>query len=80
MLIIEEPTIGIDVRTEEDMYAVIESLKALGKAVLVISSDLAEIVRVSNHILVMAQKRLVWNGPNPGDYVRFSQEIIHILV
>ena len=80
VLIIDEPTIGIDVRTKEDMYAVIESLKALGKAVLVISSDLAEIVRISDHILVMARKRIVWSGPNPGDYAQISQEIMHILV
>ena len=80
VLIVDEPTIGIDVRTKEDMYVVIESLKARGKAVLVISSDLAEIVRISDHIFAMAQKRLVWNGPNPGDYARLSQEIMHILV
>lgn len=56
MLIIGEPPIGIDVGTREDMYAVIESLKALGKAVLVTSSDLPKISRISDGILVMVQK------------------------
>ena len=80
VLIIDEPTIGVDVRTKEDMYAVIESLKALGKAVLVISSDLAEIVRISDRILVMARNTIVWNKPNVGSYEQLSEEIIHSAV
>lgn len=66
----------VDVRTKEDMYAVIESLKALGKAVLVISSGLAEIVRISDRIAVMANKRIVWGRPDPGDYESVSQVIM----
>ena len=80
VLIIDEPTIGIDVRTKEDMYAVIESLKELGKAVLVISSDLPEIVRISDRIVVMAGKRIVWNRINLGEYERMSEEIMHSVV
>lgn len=80
VLIIDEPTIGIDVRTKEDMYAVIESLKELGKAVLVISSDLPEIVRISDRIVVMAGKRIVWSRINLGEYERVSQEIMHSVV
>ncbi len=80
VLIIDEPTIGVDVRTKEDMYGLIEELARRGKAVLVISSDLAEIVRISDRILVMAQKRLVLERPNAGSYEQMSEEIMHAIV
>ena len=80
VLIIDEPTIGVDVRTKEDMYAVIEGLKALDKAVLIISSDLPEIVRISDRILVMARKTIVWSRLNPGLYDAVSEEIMHSAV
>ncbi len=80
VLIIDEPTIGVDVRTKEDMYAVIENLKLLGKAVVIISSDLPEIVRISDRILVMARKKIVWSKPNPGVYGQVSEEIMHAVV
>lgn len=80
VLIIDEPTIGVDVRTKEDMYAVIEHLRSLGKAILVISSDLAEIVRISDRIAVMTRKTIVWDQPNEGSYERLSEEIMHAIV
>lgn len=80
ILIIDEPTIGIDVRTKEDMYALIESLAASGKGILVISSDLVEIVRISDRILVMAHKRLVMDIANSGDYASLSESIMHAIV
>ena len=80
VLIIDEPTIGIDVRTKEDMYALIEALAAEGKAILVISSDLVEVVRISDRILVMARKRVVLDLPNSGDYASLSEHIMHAIV
>ncbi len=80
VLLIDEPSIGVDVRTKEEMYGVIEALAARGKAVLVISSDLAEIVRLSDDILVMANKRLVLSLPNTGDYAALSERIMHAII
>ena len=80
VLIIDEPTIGIDVRTKEDMYALIEAMAAEGKAILVISSDLVEVVRISDRILVMARKRIVLDLPNGGDYASLSEHIMHAIV
>ena len=80
VLIIDEPTVGVDVRTKEDMYGLIEGAKASGLAVLVISSDLAEVIRISDRILVMAEKRIVHETLNVGDYRTLSEEILHAIV
>ena len=80
VLIIDEPSVGVDVRTKEEMYGVIEALAARGKAILVISSDLAEIVRLSDDILVMASRRIVSSLPNTGSYQVLSETIMHAIV
>lgn len=80
VLIVDEPTVGVDVRTKEDMYRLIEELAQSGKAILVISSDLAEIVRLSDDIYVMASKRLIAHLQNSGDYGEISGRVMHEIV
>nr|WP_269779215.1 sugar ABC transporter ATP-binding protein [Propioniciclava soli] len=58
VLIFDEPTRGIDVGAKEEIYELIESLSAQGKAVIVISSELPEVLRVSHRIAVMAHGRI----------------------
>jgi ribose transport system ATP-binding protein len=59
VLILDEPTRGIDVGAKVEIYQLINSLTASGHAVLMISSDLPEILGMSDRILVMARGRLV---------------------
>jgi ribose transport system ATP-binding protein len=80
LLIIDEPTIGVDVRTKEEMYLLIEELAGRGLGVLLISSDLAEIVRVSDRILVMAENRLIAEMENTGDYETLSHSIMDAII
>ena len=80
VLVIDEPTVGVDVRTKEDMYSLIDHAKVGGVAVLVISSDLAEVIRISDRILVMAEKRIVHETRNVGTYRDLSEEILHAIV
>ncbi|MCG6568552.1 sugar ABC transporter ATP-binding protein [Tessaracoccus sp. ZS01] len=54
ILIFDEPTRGIDVGAKEEIYDLIEQLSAAGKAIIVISSELPEVLRVSHRIVVMA--------------------------
>ncbi|QXT63299.1 sugar ABC transporter ATP-binding protein [Tessaracoccus palaemonis] len=58
VLIFDEPTRGIDVGAKEEIYDLIESLSAQGKAIIVISSELPEVLRLSHRIAVMAQGRI----------------------
>jgi len=53
ILIFDEPTRGIDVGTKQDIYAIIEGLARDGKAIVVVSSELPEVLWVSDRVLVM---------------------------
>ena len=54
VLILDEPTRGVDVGARNDIYELIETLADGGTAVLLISSDFDEVVRLSDRIAVMA--------------------------
>lgn len=53
ILIFDEPTRGIDVGAKQEIYAMMEQLAASGKAILMVSSELPEILRLSDRVLVM---------------------------
>ena len=53
VLIIDEPTRGIDVGAKKEIYDVLNELKALGKAIIMISSDMPEILGVCDRILII---------------------------
>jgi ABC-type sugar transport system ATPase subunit len=54
VLILDEPTRGVDVGARMEIYKLIQQLKREGKAILMISSDLVEILTQADRILVMA--------------------------
>ena len=53
LLIIDEPTAGIDIGAKDAIYGILEELAKNGAAVIMVSSDLQELVRVSTRIIVM---------------------------
>jgi ribose transport system ATP-binding protein len=57
VVLLDEPTRGIDVGARSSIYEIIHELAAAGVAVVVVSSDLEEVLGVSNRILVMAAGR-----------------------
>ena len=59
VLILDEPTRGIDVGSKEQIYMLLRSLADAGTAVIVISSELVEVLGLSDRILVMADGRIV---------------------
>jgi AI-2 transport system ATP-binding protein len=58
LLILDEPTRGIDAAARRDVYAIIRKLKAEGLAILLISSDMEEIVELSDRAVTMFSGRL----------------------
>ena len=58
VLIVDEPTRGIDVGAKSEIYALLNDLARRGKAVVMISSELPEILRLSHRVLVMCEGRL----------------------
>lgn len=53
VLIIDEPTRGIDVGAKKEIYEVLNELKSMGKSIIMISSDMAEILGICDRILIM---------------------------
>lgn len=60
-LIFDEPTRGIDVGAKYEVYTLLNNLAEQGKAILMISSELPELLGVTDRILVMRRGRLVGN-------------------
>lgn len=58
ILIFDEPTRGIDVGSKSEIYKLLESLAASGKSIIMISSELPEILRLSHRIIVMCEGRI----------------------
>lgn len=58
LYVFDEPTVGVDVGTRVEIYKFIAKLAASGHAVIVISSDLPEVVNMSNRLYVMHNGRV----------------------
>ena len=58
VFVLDEPTRGVDVGAKAEIYRVIETLAENGAAVLLISSDLEEILRLSDRVLVLYEGRV----------------------
>ena len=59
LLIVDEPTVGVDIGAKEEMYQTIERLSREGVAVIVVSSDLPELTRLSDRIIVLRKGRII---------------------
>ena len=53
MIVLDEPTRGVDVGAKRDIYFLIQRLARAGKAVIVISSELVELIGICHRIVVM---------------------------
>jgi ribose transport system ATP-binding protein len=64
ILIIDEPTVGVDVGAKEYFTGFIWELAAKGKSIVLISSDMPEIIKLANRILVFSTNRIVGEVDN----------------
>ena len=58
ILIFDEPTRGIDVGAKSEIYALMEKLAKEGKSIIMISSELPEVLRMSDRVIVMCEGRI----------------------
>jgi ribose transport system ATP-binding protein len=63
ILIFDEPTRGIDVGAKSEIYTLMNGLTREGKSIIMISSELPEILRMSDRIVVMSEGRLTGELP-----------------
>jgi ribose transport system ATP-binding protein len=76
ILIIDEPTVGIDVRTKAAFHELIWGLAAEGLAVLLITSDLVEMVTLADRILVMRDFHVCGELVNDHRYETASRQVM----
>ncbi len=79
VLIVDEPTVGIDIRSKAYLHDLILKLARDGAAVIVISSDMPELVMLADRIAVMKGFRLVDTFDNAREYTAASQRIMQAI-
>lgn len=72
IIIFDEPTRGIDVGAKQEIYLLMKNLARAGKAIIMISSEMPELIGMSDRILIMYEGSIVKELPRR----KFSQETI----
>lgn len=61
ILILNCPTVGVDVKSKSEIHGIVKTLASQGIAVLLISDDIGEILRTSNRLIVMNNGKMVYS-------------------
>lgn len=75
VLILDEPTRGVDIGAKKEIYDLMNQLALQGVAIIMISSELPEVLGMSDRILVMHEGRMT--GEFPNDQPITQEEIMH---
>jgi ribose transport system ATP-binding protein len=76
ILIVDEPTVGIDIQTKSYIHELIGRLADKGTSILLISSDMPEMIALADRILVMRDYALVGAFENDRQYETMSRQIM----
>lgn len=76
IMIIDEPTVGIDVNTKGEIHKLIYELSAKGISVIVISSDMGELVGLADRIIVFKDNEIKGEIENSKDYGSMSTKVM----
>ena len=76
LLIVDEPSVGIDIKTKAYLHDLIHELATGGTAVILITSDMPEMIDVADRIVVMDGYRIKGEVENDRNYDRVSQAIM----
>jgi ribose transport system ATP-binding protein len=63
VLLLDEPTRGVDVGARTEIYALVRTLADSGVAVVVVSSEVDEVLGLADRVLVVREGRVVHEGP-----------------
>jgi ribose transport system ATP-binding protein len=80
ILFIDEPTVGIDIRTKYEIHLVIHRLAEAGISVVLISSDMPEMIRLADRILVFGGGTIIGELPNSRNYDDMSRRIMSLII
>ncbi len=79
ILIIDEPSVGIDIKTKAYLHELIRDLADDGTSILLITSDMPEMITLADRIAVMDAYRVTGVLVNDRDYGRMSEGIMHLI-
>ncbi len=79
VLIIDEPSVGIDIKTKAYLHDLLRELANNGTAVIVITSDMPEMVALADRIVVMDNYKVQGAIENDGVYERMSEAIMNLI-
>ena len=80
ILIIDEPTVGIDVLTKSEIHELMWNLAQKMMSIIVISSDMPEIVQLADEILVFRDGKILGELQNDKNYTSMSKKIMTLIV
>ncbi len=80
ILIIDEPTVGIDIKTKSEIHKLMHGLTKKGKSVICITSDMPEIVQISDRIIVFKDGAIMGEIENTKSYDDMSKKIMNLII
>jgi ribose transport system ATP-binding protein len=79
ILIVDEPSVGIDIKTKAYIHELLRRLADEGTAILLITSDMPEMITVADRIVVMDDYRIKGELANDRDYTRMGEGIMALI-
>jgi ribose transport system ATP-binding protein len=79
VLIVDEPSIGIDIKTKAYLHQLLRDLSDQGTAILLITSDMPEMITLADRIAVMNGFAITGELPNSRDYGQMSAGIMNLI-
>jgi len=80
ILIIDEPTVGIDVKAKAEIHRIMYDITEKGKSVICITSDMPELIQIADRIIVFRDGRIAGELINNKDYDHMSKEIMNLIM
>jgi ribose transport system ATP-binding protein len=79
VLIVDEPSVGIDIKTKAYLHGLLRELSDAGAAILLITSDMPEMIALADRIIVMSDYCLAGELPNTRNYASVSEGIMSLI-
>ncbi len=80
ILIIDEPTVGIDIKTKAEIHRLMYRLTTRDKSVICITSDMPEIIQIADRIVVFKDGRIMGDIINTKVYDEMSKKIMNLIM
>ena len=80
ILIIDEPTVGIDIKTKAEIHKLMHNLTTKNKSVICITSDMPELIQISDRIIVFKDGEIMGELANTKVYEEMSKRVMNLIM